>query len=72
MPRLSKRALAQYLTKLRHQKQTVDDGGGGPREFSVRLSNRIKLLRDVLGVCSKVYTLCYSKKGKREGRAHTK
>src|ERR1700680_2144919 len=33
MPRLSKRTLAQYLTKLRHQKQTVDDGRGGPREF---------------------------------------
>jgi hypothetical protein len=31
MPRLSKRTLAQYLTKLRDQKQTVDDGGA--REF---------------------------------------
>ena len=31
MPRLSKRTLAQYLTKLRHQKPV--DGGGGPREF---------------------------------------
>ena len=32
MSRLSKGTLAQYLTKLRHQKQTVD-GGGGSREF---------------------------------------
>ena len=29
---LSKKELAQYLTKLRHQKQAEDDGGG-PREF---------------------------------------
>ena len=69
MPRLSKRTLAQYLTKLRHQKP-VDDGGAAC--VSLRLSNRIKLLRDVLGVCSKVDTLHDSQSGKREGRAQYK
>jgi len=32
MPRLSNTDLAQYLTKLRYQKQTVDDGRR-PLEF---------------------------------------
>ena len=36
--------------------------GGGPRD----VSNRIKLLRDVLGVCSQVDTLYYSQNRKRE------
>ena len=71
MPRLSKSTLAQYLTKLRHQKQTVD-GGGRVALVCLRLSNRIKLLRDVLSVCSKVDTSYYSQNGKREGCAHTK
>jgi hypothetical protein len=37
----------------------------------VRLLNRIKLHRDVSGVYSKVYTLCYSQNGKPE-RLHLK
>jgi hypothetical protein len=46
--------------------------GGGPREFLYVSLIVYKLLRDVLGVCSKVDTLYYSTNGKREGRPHTK